>query len=180
MIIDHGFDSSGASRFDLTSLPPSSAGEFCPGPVSLTCEGVGVLPTLFWLANSTEKVLARYAVILEDNFPVLLDVSPALPGVTAEVTSASRNRNDPNTFDVTSSIHANNVSVLNRWSFKCADTNRNGSRPLTIRVNSLSTYMLCCVVREKVYQGWVGDKCPVYFWAKAHYVFSEAYSAMLS
>ena len=82
--------------------------------------------------------LTRYAVILEDRFPVSLPISPILPGVTAQIINASRNHENINTFDVTSTIEVDDVSVINGWSFKCSDTNRNDSKPLHFTVNELS------------------------------------------
>ena len=136
MSSDH-FILTGASSFQLTSTP-TSVGDYCQGPVSFECVAVGILPTLLWLANSTETIFARHAVVLEDPFPVTLTTSGSLRGVTVQITNASRNKDNANSFDVTSLIFAEDATVLDGWSLACADTNRNGSETLSIRVRSLS------------------------------------------
>ena len=126
---------SAAASFQLRASPPST-GEFCPGPLNLTCTGIGIL-SLFWEVNSTNQVFTRYAVRPSDPLPVSLPISPLLPGVTAYVTDILENENDPSTYDVTSVIVVGNASNVDGWSFECVDENSVGSAPINIVVNFL-------------------------------------------
>lgn len=89
----------------------------CSGSVSFTCEGRNISSgNIFWFVNNSR--VAQYG-FLGDNFPSDLPITPPLDGVTATVITA---RAYSTTFDITSVLHVDNVSVLNGASLHCSDS----------------------------------------------------------
>ena len=109
----------------LTSKPQTS-GTYCPGPVTFTCV-VTQINALLWLVNSSTLTTYTHKFPLPRNFP--------LDGVMAEIINASFN--SPPSFDVTSVLNVNDVSVLNGTSLQCA-TSFSQSDSFHIEVNDLS------------------------------------------
>ena len=117
---------SASTMLSLTSTPYND----CPGPVNFTCVGTEVTPTLFWFVNGSQ--VAVYGYSSRDDFPEdLVFISP-LDGVTAVVTEVDPTTN--NVFKITSILSVSNVTVLNRTSLQCGDSN-NASNTLMINLS---------------------------------------------
>ena len=69
-----------------SSPPPSSDGYYCPGPVQFTCVGTEI-PALSWRINNTYR--GTYEFFSGDTFPLSILLSPPLPDVTIDITTAS-------------------------------------------------------------------------------------------
>lgn len=110
----------GNASLDLMSSPTSTTGIFCPGPVNFTCIGTEIMSSFSWLINSSTS--ATYFYQDADTFPRTLTINSLLDGVTVEVTNATINPSITSTFDMTSVLSANDVSVFNDTSLQCVNT----------------------------------------------------------
>ena len=114
-VIFHCIFSSPANA-QLLSLTSSLQlnGPICPGPIEFTCVGTRVPLFLDWRLNDTVR---GNFIFREDTRPVNIALNPLLPGVMAQVTSVSPNK-DGVTINVTSTL-SGGTSALDGSSVQC-------------------------------------------------------------
>ena len=130
------------AQLTLTSQPQTS-GTYCPRPVTFTCVGTQIAPSLFWRVNGSNVV--TYVFQQDHNFPLTLNINPPLDGATVEIHNASINPPGSITIDITSVLTVVNASVLSAANLQCATSsglNRQSNTLLVEVDNSLCKFTL--------------------------------------
>lgn len=103
----------GSPSIVLTSQPVTH----CPGPVTFTCAGTDIGAGILWRVNGSTA--ATYVYLINHSFPRKVPVVVPLEGVTIHVSYVTR---DGNRY-ITSTLRADDVTVLDQSSLQCLGTN---------------------------------------------------------
>ena len=104
-------------------------GQFCPGPVTFKCDGIGSNLNIKWVLNDTE--ISDYVFSPTDEYPHVLSFPSSL-NASGEVIYAIHDSNE-SSIDFSMTLIVWNVSVLNEMSLFCKEVSLK-SNNLTISI----------------------------------------------